>query len=125
LAIDEMVTREAFIHNVAETTNQFFQTVFTVQPKDIRVIVAKEMIIIKLAGIFSPGEKQLAMSREGDELINKVYKRLFDIAAPVLKKMLQPAVNGGIQSLNIEIHTKNMECFCLVSCSKNIEEEIA
>lgn len=119
-----MVTREAFINNVAETVNEFFQTVFTVQPKDIRVILEKEMIIIKLAGIFSPSEKQLTMTREGDELINKVYKRLFDRAAPILEKRLQRVVSGGIQSLKIEINTKDMECFCFVTCSKNIEGEM-
>ena len=119
-----MVTREAFIHNVAETTNQFFQTVFTVQPKETRVIVEKEMIIIKLAGIFSPSEKQLAMTREGDELINKVYKRLFDRAAPILEKMLQQAVNEKIKSSKIEINTKDMECFCIFTFLGNIEEKL-
>ena len=117
-----MVTRETFIQNVAETVNQFFQTEFTVHPKDIRVILEKEMLIIKLAGIFSPSEKQLAMTREGDELINKVYKRLFDRAAPILEKMLQRVVKGGILSLKIEMHTKDMECFCFVTCFKKIEE---
>lgn len=120
-----MVTRESFIQNVAETVNQFFQTVFTVQPKDIRVILEKEMLIIKLAGIYSPSEKQLTMTREGEELINKVYKRLFDRAAPILEEMLQHVVHEEIKSLKIEIYTKEMECFCFVTCSKNLAREMA
>ena len=119
-----MVTRETFIQNVAETVNQFFQTEFTVQPKDIRVILEKEMLIIKLAGIFSPSEKQLAMTREGDELINKMYERLFDRAAPILEKMLQRVVNQKIKSSKIEINTKDMECFCIFTFLGNIEEKL-
>lgn len=117
-----MVEKEALIKEITEIVNQFFQTIFHVRPSDIRVIVEKEMIIIKLAGIFSPSERQLAMTWEGDELINKVYKRLFERTSPILIKMLKRVVSGGIKSLNIEINTRDMECFCFVTCSKKIEE---
>lgn len=117
-----MVEKETFIQKVTEIVNQFFQTIFNVRPTNIRVMLEKEMIIIKLAGIFSPSEKNLTMTAEGDGLINKVYKSLFDRTSPILEKMLQQVVSEEIKSLKIEMHTKDMECFCFVTCSGNIEE---
>ena len=88
------------------------------------MILENDILIIKLVGIFSLSEKELTMTREGDELINKVYKALFDRTAPILEKMLKCVVNEGIKSSKIEINTKDMECFCIFTFSGNIEEKI-
>jgi uncharacterized protein YbcI len=40
------------------------------------------ILIIKLVGIFNLSEIEITMTREGDELINKVYKTLFDRKSP-------------------------------------------
>ena len=119
-----MVKKEAFLLKVTEIVNQFFQTEFSVRPTSVRVILENDILIIKLVGIFSISEKELTMTREGEELINKVYKTLFDRTIPILEKMLKRVANEGIKSSKIEINPKDMECFCIFTFSGNIEEKL-
>lgn len=119
-----MVKKEVFLLKVTEIVNQFFQTEFSAKPTSVRVILENDILIIKLVGIFSISEKELAMTREGEELINKVYKTLFDRTVPILEKMLKHVVNERIKSSKIEINTKDMECFCIFTFLGNIEEKL-
>ena len=119
-----MVKKEAFILKVTEIVNQFFQTEFSARPTSVRVILENDILIIKLVGIFSLSEKELTMTREGDELINKVYKTLFERTCPILEQMIKRVANERIKSSKIEINTKAMECFCFFTFSVNIEEKM-
>lgn len=119
-----MVKKEVFIQKVTEIVNQFFESEFSIRPTSVRVILEKNILIIKLVGILSQSERELAMTREGDELINKVYKSLFDRTVPILEKMLKHVFNEGIKSSKIEINPKDTECFCIFTFPENIEEKL-
>jgi len=119
-----MVKKEAFIKKVTEIVNQFFESEFSIRPTSVKVILEKDILIIKLVGIFSQSERDLAMTREGDELINKLYKSLFDRTIPILEKMLKHVVSEGIKSSKVEINPKDTECFCIFTFSENIEEKL-
>lgn len=119
-----MVKKEVFIQKVTEIVNQFFKSEFSIIPGDIRVILEKDILIIKLVGIFSQSERELAMTRKGDELINKMYKALFDRTVSILEKMLKRVVKEGIKSSSMEINLKDTECFCIFTFSENIEGKL-
>jgi len=119
-----MVKKEAFIQKVTDIVNQFFESEFSIRPTSVKVILDKDILIIKLVGILSQSERDLAITREGDELINKVYKSLFDRTVPILEKMLKQVVNEGIKSSKIEINPKDTVCFCFFTFSENIEEKL-
>ena len=119
-----MVKKAAFIQKVTEIVNQFFESEFSTKPTSVTVILDKDILIIKLVGIFSQSERDLAMTREGDELLNKVYKSLFDRTVPILEKRLKPVVREGIKSSRMEMNPKDTECFCIFTFSGNIEEKL-
>ena len=119
-----MVKKEVFIQKVAEIVNQFFKSEFSIIPGDIRVILEKDILIIRLVGIFSQSERELAMTRQGYELINKMYEALFDRTVPILEKMLKRVVKEGIKSSSMEINLKDTECFCIFTFSENIEGKL-
>jgi uncharacterized protein YbcI len=119
-----MVKKEAFLLKVSEIVNHFFQTEFSVRPTAVRIILEKDILIIKLSGIISLSEKELTMTREGDELINKVYKTLFDRTVPILEERLKHIAKERIKSSKNEVNTKDMECFCIFSFYGNIENEM-
>ncbi len=119
-----MVKKEVFIQKVTEIVNQFFKSEFSIIPGDIRVILEKDILIIRLVGIFSQSERELAMTRKGDELINKMYKALFDRTVSILEKMLKRVVKEGIKSSSMEINLKDTECFCIFTFSENIEGKL-
>ena len=119
-----MVKKEVFVKKVTEIVNQFFESEFSIIPGDVRVILEKDILIIKLVGIFSQSERELAMTRKGDELINKMYNALFDRTVSVLEKMLKRVVKEGIKSSSMEINLKDTECFCIFTFSENIEGKL-
>jgi len=118
------MTREVLSQKIIDRVNQFFQSKFSLTPSNMTVVLAKDVLIVKLVGVFSQSERKLAMTKEGDELINKMYRALFDQMTPTLKRMLKPLVGGTIKSSRIEINLKDAECFYIFTFSEDLEEKL-
>ncbi len=92
-------------------------------PEKIRVIIFKDLIIIRLKGFLSISEKKLAQNKEGIELIKKVRTALFENARDSLEEAIKSVIDVNIISTYSDVSTKTGEKMITIVVDQNIEEK--
>lgn len=79
------------------------------------VLLQEDMIIVRTKGIISKAEQELARTKEGRELTNRIYYELFEKAHPLLKRMLKTSLGLEVASIHTEINFKTAEVIQLIN----------
>jgi uncharacterized protein YbcI len=58
-------------------------------PKESRTFIIQDMILIRLKGVLTPAEEQLAAEKDGAQLIKQVRMRLIESSRPLLEKIVK------------------------------------
>lgn len=77
-------------------------------PKDIHAYLIGDFLVVRLEGVLTAAEQQLAKSPpdgKGRELLKQVRVQLIETARPVLEAMIQDVTNVKILSLHHDIST--------------------
>lgn len=78
-------------------------------PKDARSFVVKDLILVRVSGLLSPAEKQLAVEPGGTDLIKQMRTRLIEGASERLKQLIQRETGLEVVSLHTDISTRTGE----------------
>ncbi len=78
-------------------------------PTDTKTYVIDDLIFIRLQGILTPAEKQLAKTKEGSLLIKKTRVQLLEGAKPILKTFIKEITGCNALSLHSDISAKTGE----------------
>lgn len=81
-------------------------------PEETRTYVIDDMVLIRLRGVLTPAEKNLAKidpSAHGRTLIKQVRIELLEKARPLLEKIIQDATGRTVRSLHTDISTASGE----------------
>ena len=81
-------------------------------PEDTRSFLLGDMIVVRLRGVLTPAEKQLAQTSdyaEGGRLIKQVRMQLLERARPLLEEIVCGVTGRGVVSLHTDISTKTGE----------------
>jgi len=57
---------------------KFEQEVMGRGPEDVKTLIVRDFIVIRLRGVLTPAERQLAKSPEGVELVKRLREKLID-----------------------------------------------
>ncbi|MHC4092131.1 MAG: Na-translocating system protein MpsC family protein [Planctomycetota bacterium] len=77
-------------------------------PKDIHTHLVGDLLVVRLVGVLTAAEQQLAGSlpaEKGRELLKQVRTQLIETARPVLEAMAQEATGVKVVSLHHDIST--------------------
>lgn len=77
-------------------------------PEETKTYVIGDMIIVRLKGVLTPAETQLAKTTESSEgrmLIKRVRIELLENARPLLHEIIHDITGCGVQSLHTDIST--------------------
>lgn len=92
-------------------------------PKEGKVFILGDMILVRLKGVLTPAEEQLMKTEEGTALIKKVRMRLLEGSRTILENIIFELTNCKVISLHTDISTKRAERIIVFILNKNFENK--
>lgn len=94
-------------------------------PKEGKVFILGDMILVRLKGVLTPAEEQLSKTTDGSGLIKKVRMSLIEGARSLLENIILEHTKCQVVSLHTDISTKKGERVIIFVLDKNIENQLA
>ena len=97
---------------ICEGINRFEQEYMGRGPKDIHTFLIDDLLVVRLRGVLTVAEQQLAKSppaEKGRDLLKQVRTQLIETARPVVEAMVQEVTCIKPLSLHHDISTKTGE----------------
>lgn len=107
-----MKTQGEIEAGICEGINRFQQEFMGRGPKDIHTFLIGDLLVVRLRGVLTAAEQQLAKSPladRGRDLLKQVRTQLIEIARPVLDAMVQEVTGIKPVSLHHDISTTSGE----------------
>ena len=103
-----MKTQDEIEAAICEGISRFEQEYMGRGPKDIHTHLIGDLLVVRLRGVLTAAEQQLAKSppaEKGRELLKQVRTQLIETARPVLEAMVQEITGVKMLSLHHDIST--------------------
>lgn len=91
-------------------------------PQETKTYIIKDMVFVRLKGVLTPAEEQLAKTAEGAELIKKTRMQLLEGARVLLENLIANITGCEIRSLHTDISTKTGERIIVFTLEQNLED---
>jgi uncharacterized protein YbcI len=104
----DMKTQGELEAAVAEGMTRFKQDYMGRGPKDIRVHLLHDLLVIRLQGVLTAAEQHLVKSlpaEKGRDLLKEVRTHLIETARPVMAAMIEEITGAKVLSLHHDIST--------------------
>jgi len=92
-------------------------------PKEAKTYIIKDMVLVRLKGVLTPAEEQLAKSSEGADLIKRIRRQLLESGRVFLENMVSDITGCQIRSLHTDISTKAGERVIIFTLDQNLEDK--
>jgi len=93
-------------------------------PKETKAYIIEDMVLIRLKGVLTPAEQQLAKNTEGTELIKRLRSNLLEQAREPLSAAIEKITGLEVVSLYTDISTQTGERIILFTLQENLAERI-
>lgn len=93
-------------------------------PKNANTFIIEDMILIRLKGVLTPAEENLAGDDEGAKLIKQIRRRLIETSRSLLEEIIQNIAEVNILSLHTDISSRTGERIFVFCLDKNLESTI-
>ena len=80
------------------------------------------MILVRLRGVLTPAEVQLAQNPDGHALIKQLRRQLLEGSRPLLEEIVQRTTGGRVVSLHTDISVRTSERVIVFTLTQNLEE---
>ena len=94
-------------------------------PKEARVYIVEDLVVVRLKGVLTPAEEQLTKSIEGKDLVKKMRATLIDKARPLLYQVVGDITGAKILDLHTDISTESGERGFVFSLDNNLQKSLA
>jgi uncharacterized protein YbcI len=94
-------------------------------PREARVYIVEDMVVVRLKGVLTPAEQQLTKSIDGKDLVKKMRATLIDKARPLLFQVVGEITATKILDLYTDISTESGERFFVFALENNLEKALA
>jgi uncharacterized protein YbcI len=89
-------------------------------PMEAKTYIIKDIIFVRLKGVLTPAEEQLAKSAEGAELIKKTRMQLLEGARVLLENIILDITACQVKSLHTDVSTKTGERIIVFTLDQNL-----
>ncbi len=90
---------------------------------EIKTYIIKDMVFVRLKGVLTPAEEQLAKTAEGAELIKRTRVQLLEGTRILLKNIISDITACQVKSLHTDISTKTDERVIIFTLDQNLEDK--
>jgi uncharacterized protein YbcI len=94
-------------------------------PKEARVYIVEDLVVVRLKGVLTPAEEQLTKSIDGKDLVKKMRATLIDKARPLLYQVVGDITGAKILDLHTDISTESGERVFVFSLDNNLQKSLA
>ena len=94
-------------------------------PKDAETHLINDIILIRLKGVLTAAEQQLAKNKEGIELIKKIRSNLIENSRMILEQIITNLTGSKVISMHMDISTVTGEKVILFTVDENVEKKYA
>jgi uncharacterized protein YbcI len=94
---------------ITAAITQFEREMLGRGPKEARTFVVHDLVVVRLKGILSPGEQQLAREAGGIDLIKQMRTRLIESFQTELSTIVQQETGVRVLSMHADISTRTGE----------------
>jgi uncharacterized protein YbcI len=93
-------------------------------PKEARTYIVEDIVLVRLKGVLTPAEEQLAKSADGSELVKKMRSTLIEKARPLLYQVVGDITGSKISALYTDISTLSGERVFVFTLSDNLARSL-
>lgn len=90
-------------------------------PLDARTFFVNDMILIRLRGILTPGDRKLAETHQGQVLLKETRRQLFESSIAYFEQMVAQTTGCRLVSFHTDISTKTGERVVVITTDKNLD----
>ena len=92
-------------------------------PVETQARIMDDIIMVRLKGVLTPAEQQLAKNSEGASLIKKIRSNLLEQARELLTEVIEKITGLKVLSLHTDISTKTGERVIIFTLTDNLEAQ--
>lgn len=108
--------------DIANALVQFEKDFMGRGPKETKAYIIEDMVVVRLKGVLTPAEQQLAKNSEGTELIKRIRSNLLEQARELLTETIEKITGLSVTSLYTDISTKTGERIILFTLVESLAE---
>ena len=90
-------------------------------PLDARTFFVNDMVLIRLRGVLTAGDRKLAETEEGQSLLKGTRRRLCKSSIAIFEEMLARTIGCKLISLHTDISTKTGERIIVLTVDRNLD----
>lgn len=91
-------------------------------PRETRAYIVEDMVLVRLKGVLTPAEQQLAKNAAGTDLIKQIRSNLLEQARELLSETIEKITGCTVISLYTDISTRTGERVILFTLNENLAE---
>jgi len=91
-------------------------------PTDVRAYILQDLIIVRLKGVLTPAEQQLAKNPEGVTLVKRMRSNLLDQGRDDLIKEISSLTGAEVVGLFTDVHVASGERVIVLTMDVNLEQ---
>lgn len=90
-------------------------------PVDARTFFVHDMVLIRLRGVLTTGDRKLAESREGQALLKETRRQLLESSITFFEDLVKQIIDCKLISFHTDISTKTGERIVVLTTDKNLD----
>jgi uncharacterized protein YbcI len=90
-------------------------------PVDAHTFFVNDMILIRLRGLLTAGDRKLAETREGQALFKETRRQLFESCITIFEEMIRQIIGCKLISLHADANAKTGERIIVLTTDTNLE----
>ncbi len=92
-------------------------------PIECRTYIIDDMVLIRLKGVLTQAEQQLAKNTQGTDLIKKMRSNLLEQGRGLLTALIEEITSCKVISLHTDISTKTGERVIIFTMKESLEKK--
>jgi uncharacterized protein YbcI len=90
-------------------------------PKEARTFILQDLVLVRLKGILSPAERQLATEPGGVDAIKTIRSRLIESSSDTLVAIVEDATGARVLTMHTDISSRTGERVFLFGLDRDLE----
>ncbi len=90
-------------------------------PEDVRAFVVRDLVVVRLKGVLTPAERQLAKTAEGVEMVKRIRQTLIAQGRDQLFEQVSNITGAKVQAIFTDINAQIGEKVFVFTVDRDLE----
>ena len=119
------VTKQQLEDTISKEITKFYVKTLGVGPKETRVYIVKDMLIVRLKGKLLPIEEKILESKDGIELVKTLRDRFYEVVREDLTLLIHNLTHMNAVSMHSDVSTRTGERIAIFILETDLESQLA